>query len=245
MHGRRFRECSAATCFTCTLGKKYEEVTARLAAGKAVPLHKVCPVPCLFPLVWKASSWGPHGRCHQTLLWSTLRSCLMPCQSPGFNYFILGCKKASPLRGKSVLRACLQQGLCWQGHPWWSSCPLWYRGQLLSIPAQLPTFHTTSDHHLVQRKTTCTSKSGSHLLLSPERGKLHPKSLCQQYWVQGSEVVRASKAGAQACAPQPAGNRHGTLLHRSQGGRGYTGCKCWSQGAYWHVQELRKPHCNK
>lgn len=100
------------------------------------------------------------------------------------------------------------------------------RGQLLSISAQLPTLHRTSDYHLVQRKTTCTSKHISRFLLALERGKLHPKSLHQQCWVQESEAVRGPKAGAQACAPQPSGHRLGTLLHRSQGGRGYIGCKC-------------------
>ena len=53
------------------------------------------------------------------------------------------------------------------------------RGQLLSMPAQLPTLYRMSDHHLMQRKTTCMTKCISHLLLPLERGKLHPKSLCQ------------------------------------------------------------------
>lgn len=171
MYRRRFRECSAGTHLIWTLGKKYEEVTARLAGGKAVPLYKLCLVPCLFPLVWKASSWGPRSHCHQASLWSALGSCLIACQSPCFKYFILGCWKASPLPGKSVLRACLQQGLRQQGHPWWSSCPLWCRGQILAIPAQLLTLHRISDRHLVQRKTMCTSKGVSHLLLSPGEGK--------------------------------------------------------------------------
>lgn len=103
----------------------------RITAGKAVPLYKLFPVPCLFPLVRKASSWGPHSHhCgHQSSLWSTLVTCLIPRRSPGFNCFIPGCWKASPLWGKSVIWACLQQGLHWQGHPWWSHSPSWYRGQ--------------------------------------------------------------------------------------------------------------------
>lgn len=88
---------------------------------------------------------------------------------------------------------------------------------------------------LVQRKTTGMSECMSHLLVSLESGKLHPKALRQWCQVWDSEAVSEPKAGAQVCAPQPSGKRLGTLLHRSQGDRGCIGCKYWSQSTYSHV----------
>lgn len=142
----RFRECSTGTCLVCILGKNHEEITTRPAAAKAVPQYNLCPVPCLFSLVCKANSSGPGSHCHQISLWSALGSCLMPCQSPGSNNFVLRCWKASPLQGMLMFWACLQQGMCQQGQPWRSGGPLWYNGQLLFKPAHLPTLHRMSNH---------------------------------------------------------------------------------------------------
>lgn len=57
-----------------------------------------------------------------------------------------------------MLWACLQHGLHQQDHPRRLNCDTGNRGQLLLIPAHLPTLHKMSDHHLMQRKTTCMSK---------------------------------------------------------------------------------------
>lgn len=161
MHRRRFRECSARTHLIWTLGKKYEEVTIRLAGGKAVPLSFVWCHACSHLSGRQAAEdhavtvtrhrCGLHAL--NTSFWDAERHLHCQgnqCSEPACSK---GCVGRATHDGQAVL------------------CDAGDRGQLLAIPAQLPTLHRISDHHLVQRKTMCMSKGVSHLLLSPGDGK--------------------------------------------------------------------------